>query len=92
MFPLRVGSASTTGRHSHIAFSFDAAGRTDLLLLEGDSFTQVSLPGERRVSLSGEGRAVRVRPIDRHECGGHSIRSMLICLAYFRNQTACPRL
>lgn len=43
LFPLRADPSSL--HHSHLAFSFDAAGCTDVLLLRGDSFTQTSIPG-----------------------------------------------
>lgn len=43
MFPVKASADATS--HSYLAFSFETAGRTDILQLVGDTFSQVSLPG-----------------------------------------------
>ena len=37
--------SSSQPHHTHVAFSFDAASRTDLLSVSGDVFTHVTVPG-----------------------------------------------
>lgn len=37
--------ASTSGTHTHLGFSFDALGRTDVLDVSGSSFSHTQLPG-----------------------------------------------